>query len=145
MPSAFPLDNGASVHHLTHHHLVLLPRLLPPRIRTRIRAAAQPLIRLPCLVRVARKTPLRNSDVLADILDQRLLAHVVVLWADKPENHKTQGCAVEIPIEAMQNMDLNAARSVLVVRVVADGENSRVHCFGGGRRGRVVEVGDGVA
>lgn len=42
----------------------------------------------------------------------------------------------------MHNVDFNAALLVLVVRVVANREHSRVHGFWSGRGGRVLEICD---
>lgn len=106
----------------------------------------QPPILLTLLVRLTRQTPLRNPYVLPDILHQRILTHIVILGPYEPQDDEAQLRAVKIRLEVGEDVDLDAARGVFIVWVVADAEDCGVHggASGGGDRGGVFEVEDGV-
>lgn len=108
--------------------------------------APQPPIPLPNLIPLPIQTPPCNPNVLPDILHQRILTHIIILRPYEPQNNQTKLRAVEIRFEVGEDVDLDAAGCVLVVRVVADAEDGGVHrgAGGGGDGGGVVEVADGV-
>jgi len=118
------------IYHLRNPHPILLPLLIP--IHLNILPSPQPLIPLPNLIPLPRQTPLRNPNILPNILHQRLLTHIIIFRPYKPQYHQTKLRAIKVLLEAVQDVDFDAALAVLVVRVVADGEDSGVDC--GGRR-----------
>jgi hypothetical protein len=78
----------------------------------------------------------RHVAVCLDILDQTLLAHVVVLGPDEAQNQQVEWHAVEVGGEGVQDVDLNTPLGVFVEGIEADGEDGFVDVAGGssGRR-----------
>lgn len=85
---------------------------------------------LPLLVRRTRQTPLRHANVLPDVLHQRFLGHVVVLWPYVPQYDERECRAVEILRKRMQDVDLDAALGILVVRIIPYAQHGGVHLHG---------------
>lgn len=98
--------------HLAHPHSIHLPN-------TRTPLPKQPRIRLKRPIRLPIQTPLAHAYILAYILHQRLLAHVIVLWPYKAQNDEAQRRAIEVLAERMQQVYLDGALGVFVVRIVA--------------------------
>jgi hypothetical protein len=96
----------------------LFPRTLHPR------EIQQPLPPLPFqpypVIRLPLQTLPRNIAVRLDILDQALLAHVVVLGPDEAQDQQVQRRAVEVGGEGVQDVNLDATHGVLVEGVEAD-------------------------
>lgn len=86
----------------------------------------QPLVLLPLLVGGSRQTPLRDANVLSNVLNQGFLGHVVVLRAYVAQDDQREGGAVEVLGKRVQDVYLDAALRVLVVRVVAYAQDRRV-------------------
>ena len=80
----------------------------------------------------------RHVAVCLDILDQTLLAHIVVLGPDEAQNQQVERHAVEVGGEGVEDVDLNAAHGVFVEGIEADREDGFVDVAGGssGRRRR---------
>jgi hypothetical protein len=106
------------------------------------REIQQPLLLLPLQTYLPIAFPLqtlpRHVAVHLDILDQTLLAHVVVLGPDEAQNQQVERHAVEVGGEGVQDVDLDAAHGVFVERIEADREDGFVGVAGGssGRRRR---------
>ena len=86
------------------------------------------------LIRLAAQTCVRDMAVSPNIVDQALLADVVVLGPDEAEDEQVEGRAVKVGGEGGEDVDLDAAHGVFVEGVVADGEDGLVDgaCFGVG-------------
>jgi hypothetical protein len=78
------------------------------------------------------QTSPRHVAVRLDILDQTLLAHVVVLGPDEAQNQQVERRAVEVSGKGVQDVDFNAALGVFVEGIEADREDGFVDVVGGG-------------
>lgn len=128
----------ASARHGTYSHLILLPLVLRPKLAILSLAtrrdlplalpslALQPRLPLVRLIRLPRQTPLRNPDILANILDQGVPTHVIVFRPYEAQYHERQVRTIKVLREIRQDVDLDAARGVLVVRVVPDAQHGGV-------------------
>ena len=61
-------------------------------------------------IRLPLQAPPRDLDVLADILDQRLLAHVIVFRPDEPQDQQVHVRGVEVGGEGVQDVDFLVER-----------------------------------
>lgn len=88
-----------------------------------------PQIRILPQLRITRplQAPPRNLNIRHNILNQALLAHIIILGPNKPQNHQIHMTAVKVPLKLMHNMNLDAAHRVLVKRVPPDAHDHRVH------------------
>lgn len=108
------------------------------------RKIQQPLLALPVHpdppIGLPRQTLPRHVAVRLDVLDETVLAHVVVLGPDEAEDEQVERGGVEVGREGVQDVDLDAAHGVFVERVVADGQDGVVdvgrRCRCRRRRGR---------
>lgn len=120
----------------TQHLLLHLLNILPTQaIRPlEISQPRLPLLLGLCLAidppRIPLQTAARNVAVRQDVFDQRLLGHVVEFRADEAEHEQIQGRVVEVGVELVQHVDLDAARLVGVERVVAYGQDAGVDARG---------------
>lgn len=96
---------------LVHIHIVLPPKLLQARF------SFLPFVRAPL------QTPPSDVAVDLDIRDQRFLAHVVVFGAYISQHEEVQARTVEVFVEFVQNVDLDAASLVGVEGIVANAED----------------------
>ena len=71
------------------------------------------------------QTSPRHIAVRLDILDQALLAHVVVFRPDEAQNQQVERRAIEVSGKRVQDVNLNAALRVFVEGIIADRED----CF----------------
>ena len=117
---------------------------LPPKLN-------QPPLLLKPRIRVPRQTIPRDIDIRMNILDQTLKTDIIILRANEPQNNKVHVRAVEILLELVHDVHLDAAHTVLVERVPADahdhGEDGGLVARGGrGREARpaVVDAGGNV-
>lgn len=71
------------------------------------------------------QTSPRHVAVRLDILDQALLAHVIVFRPDEAQNQQVERCAIEVSGKGVQDVNLNAALRVFVEGIIAYRED----CF----------------
>ena len=67
-----------------------------------------------------------HVDIRFDVLDQALLAHVVVLGPNEAQNEQIHMTVVEVLLEIMHDVDFDAAHGVLVIRIPANGHDHGV-------------------
>lgn len=84
------------------------------------------------------QTPPRNLDIKLNILNQTLLANIIILGPDESQNDQIHMTAVEILFEFVQYVDFDGADGVFVKGVPADGHYLGVHFVGGGEGGVAV-------